>query len=703
LFIFLQYKALRRRSLCCCYLLLVTLLPVTSFALQATPTATAPADSLEVQLILAEEPQKMQLLLTLSEMYLERDPDMALNRAKQALTLARRINDKRSEAIALRNTGNALRHLLSDYEAALDYCHKALKITEESGFKLEQAEILHLIGDIYYEVGNSYKAIEHYMQALALAESLSLYPVAVDILNDIGRVYATLGNDQKAIEYHKKALRISKTNEHVPGVASSNYWLAITYTQVGNLDLALEKQHIALALRQNLKDIEGQAVCYLAIGKVYHLKTDYDKALKQISNAHQLYGQIGDTYGRASALNQMGAILIEKKEYEQAINQLKLALHFGEQLNNKKIIRDSYEYLYNCYAGLRDYEQALRYKDLFIAISDFIYGEESERRMAELQNRFEIEQKESEIAVLKKDRQLRDLALQEQANFRNFLIILLVLMCVIIALVLYLYRNHRRSNLQLKAVNEQINSQNGELQELNATKDKFFSIISHDLKGPLNSLTSFAGLLINHTEALSKDEIKMLATDLDKSLKNLLSLLNNLLEWSRSQTGNLDIKAEPFDVRDLVYANAELLQRMAENKEITLRTRVPNSLTGFADKNQMNTVLRNLISNALKFTEKGGKVEVDVNEWKDAIEVAVRDSGVGMSKEVLAKLFKIEHKYSTTGTANESGTGLGLMLCKEFVERSGGIISVESEEGKGSIFRFTIPKHKANSEPALVA
>ncbi len=671
--------------------------------MQATPTATAPADSLEVQLILAEEPQKMQLLLTLSEMYLERDPDMALNRAKQALTLARRINDKRSEAIALRNTGNALRHLLSDYEAALDYCHKALKITEESGFKLEQAEILHLIGDIYYEVGNSYKAIEHYMQALALAESLSLYPVAVDILNDIGRVYATLGNDQKAIEYHKKALRISKTNEHVPGVASSNYWLAITYTQVGNLDLALEKQHIALALRQNLKDIEGQAVCYLAIGKVYHLKTDYDKALKQISNAHQLYGQIGDTYGRASALNQMGAILIEKKEYEQAINQLKLALHFGEQLNNKKIIRDSYEYLYNCYAGLRDYEQALRYKDLFIAISDFIYGEESERRMAELQNRFEIEQKESEIAVLKKDRQLRDLALQEQANFRNFLIILLVLMCVIIALVLYLYRNHRRSNLQLKAVNEQINSQNGELQELNATKDKFFSIISHDLKGPLNSLTSFAGLLINHTEALSKDEIKMLATDLDKSLKNLLSLLNNLLEWSRSQTGNLDIKAEPFDVRDLVYANAELLQRMAENKEITLRTRVPNSLTGFADKNQMNTVLRNLISNALKFTEKGGKVEVDVNEWKDAIEVAVRDSGVGMSKEVLAKLFKIEHKYSTTGTANESGTGLGLMLCKEFVERSGGIISVESEEGKGSIFRFTIPKHKANSEPALVA
>ncbi len=677
------------------------LLPLAAFGQKNAAELNSSADSLEVKLILADDQQKMQLLLTLSEMYLEKDADKALHRSKQALTLARRIKDQRSEAIALKNIGNSLRYLLSDYEAALDYCYKGLKISEESGFKLEEAEILHLIGDIYYEVGNSYKAIEHYMQSLALSESLSLHPTVVDILNDIGRVYATLGNDQKAIEYHKKALRTSKNNEYVVGVAASNYWLSITYTQIGNLDLALEKQHIALALRQNLNDKEGQALCYLALGKVYHLKTDYDKALKQISSAYQLYGQIGDTYGRSLSLNQLGAIHIEKKEFDIAINYLKLALSLGEQLNNKKIIRDSYEYLYNSYAGLRDYEQALRYKDLFIAISDFIYGEESERRMAELQNRFEIEQKESEIAVLKKDKQIRDLALQEQANFRNFLIILLVLISVIFALVLYLYRNHRRSNQQLKAVNEQINSQNGELQELNATKDKFFSIISHDLKGPLNSLTSFAGLLINHTEALSKDEIKMLATDLDKSLKNLLSLLNNLLEWSRSQTGNLDIKAEPFDVRALVYANAELLQRMAENKEIALHTRVPASLTGFADKNQMNTVLRNLISNALKFTEKGGKVEVDVNEWKDAIEVAVKDSGVGMSKEVLAKLFRIEHKYSTNGTANETGTGLGLMLCKEFVERSGGTISVESVEGAGSTFRFTIPKYKGAPAPAL--
>lgn len=684
-------------------LLLVCLLPMASFAQNSPINPQISADSLEVKLILADEQEKMQLLLTLSEMYLERNSDLALNRAKQALTLARRMKDARAEAIALKNTGNALRHLLSDYEAALDYCYKALKISEERGFKLEEAEILHLIGDIYFEVGNSYKAIEHYMQALALAESLSLYPAVVEVYNDIGRVYAILGNDQKAIEYHKKALSTSKGNEYVPGVAASNYWLSVTYTQIGNLDLALEKQHIALALRQNLKDVEGQALCYLALGKVYHLKTDYDKALQQISNAYQLYGNIGDTYGRALSLNQLGAINIEKKEYAQAISYLKLALSFGEQLNNKKIIRDSYEYLYNCYAGLRDYEQALRYKDLFIAISDFIYGEESERRMAELQNRFEIEQKESEIAVLKKDKQLRDLALQEQANFRNFLIILLVLISVIFALVLYLYRNHRRSNLQLKGVNEQMNRQNSELQELNATKDKFFSIISHDLKGPLNSLTSFAGLLINHTDALTKDEIKMLATDLDKSVKNLLSLLNNLLEWSRSQTGNLDIKAEAFDVRELVYANAELLQLMAENKDISLRTRVPANLTGFADKNQMNTVLRNLISNALKFTEKGGSVDVDVNEWKDAIEVAVRDSGVGMSKEVMAKLFKIEHKYSTNGTANESGTGLGLMLCKEFVERSGGVIGVESQQGKGSIFRFTIPKHKPATEPVLAA
>ena len=653
------------------------------------------ADSLETKLILAEEDQRLQMLISLTEIYLsQQKPDLALAKSKSAITLAKRLKNPRAEALALMNTGNAIRYLLSDYEAALEYCVKAQKIAETHNFKTEHADILSLIGDIYLEVGNSFKAIEHYMQSLALVESLSHYPEIIKLENKIGQVYAALGNDQKAIEYHKKGLKVSKQNEYVEGVAQSNYWLATTYAQIGNLDLALEKQLIALALYQNLNKKRGQARSFFALGKIYTLKTDFTQARAYLEDALLLYSQSNDILGRAQVLNHIGAIDIERKDYKSAINNLQMALNLGEQLNNKKIIRDSYEYLYNCYAGLKDYERALQYKDLFVAISDFIYGEESERRMAELQNRFEIEQKESEIEGLRKDNQLRELQVQKQANFQKFLVICLVLMVVIFGLVFYLYRNHKKSYRQVAAAYDQINRQNNELQELNATKDKFFSIISHDLKGPLNSLTSFSGLLINHTDSLSKEEIQMLAKDLDKSLKNLLALLNNLLAWSRAQSGNLDSKPELFNVQEIVYANAELLQRTAENKEIVLKTRIPAQLQAFADKNQMNTVLRNLISNALKFTEAGGSVEIQANQWKDAIEISVTDTGIGMNQETLSKLFKIEHKYTTLGTANEKGTGLGLMLCKEFIELSGGTLVVESKEGKGSTFRFTIPPHQ---------
>jgi signal transduction histidine kinase len=229
------------------------------------------------------------------------------------------------------------------------------------------------------------------------------------------------------------------------------------------------------------------------------------------------------------------------------------------------------------------------------------------------------------------------------------------------------------------------------LQELNATKDKFFSIIGHDLKGPLNSLTSFSSLLINHTDSLSKEEIKMLAKDLDKSLKNLFSLLENLLEWSRSQTGNIEFKPEVFDLTALMTENQTLLKTQAQNKNIVIENQYTDKLNVHAHRHSVNTVVRNLISNAIKFTPKDGKITLNLQRLEKDIKVSIADTGVGMSEEVMKKLFRIDTKHSTKGTADEKGTGLGLILCKEFIEKNGGRIWVESTEGKGSVFYFTLP------------
>ena len=243
-------------------------------------------------------------------------------------------------------------------------------------------------------------------------------------------------------------------------------------------------------------------------------------------------------------------------------------------------------------------------------------------------------------------------------------------MAVVIVIVFYI--NKRRSARLLTDANERLTVQQAALQEVNATKDKFFSIISHDLKGPLNSLSSFSNLLINYTDSLSKEEIQIFAKDFDKPLKHLFALLENLLEWSRSQTGNIDFTPERFEMAEMVEDNKNVLAAQAKTKSISIHSIVRNEVNVNAHKNSVNTVVRNLISNAIKFTVEGGRIELDARQKGDEVIVSVADTGVGMSDAIVDKLFRIDAKHSTKGTANEKGTGLGLILAKSLLKRMAG-------------------------------
>jgi signal transduction histidine kinase len=688
-------KCFNKALLCSSALAIIFFFGSSSLQAQQLP---AMADSLENELRMLPPSQRFGVLEKLIFIYLHNEPKKALWKSQEALSLAQELKAPAMQALALNNIGNSLRYLLSDYDSALSYCFRALAISQQHKLQNEQIIIFNTIGEIYQEVGNAYKAIEYFMQAQMLAERNNLHAASADAMLKVGQVYGSIGNEGKATDYYKKALYLSENQGYTKGVADSHYWLANSLLNKSNLELAYQTHQTALAIRTRINDPTGIGLSQLALGRIYMLKGQPEQALQHMQKALELFKKLKDEALQATVYINLASLQLAQKKYKAAVPYLQTALNIGEFRNDKKIIRDSYEQLYTSYAALKNYEQALKYKDLFVAISDFIYGEESERRMAELQTRFEIAEKEREIEVLKKDNQLHELARQKQANFRDFLITGLILLAIILLLIIYLYRNNRQNTRQLQTTNHTINQQNIELQELNATKDKFFSIISHDLKGPLNSLTAFSGMLIKHTDALTKEEIQMLARDFDKSLKNLLSLLENLLEWSRSQTGILEIKQEPLELKSLINLNVELLRKMAENKEIHIQTEVPGTLWAFAGKNQMNTVLRNLISNAVKFTKPGGQVIIRAQEWKDVLEIIVTDNGIGIRQEVLEKLFKIEHKHSSLGTANEKGTGLGLMLCKEFIEQSGGTLKVESQEGKGSTFRFTVPKTRVLQE-----
>jgi signal transduction histidine kinase len=296
---------------------------------------------------------------------------------------------------------------------------------------------------------------------------------------------------------------------------------------------------------------------------------------------------------------------------------------------------------------------------------------------------------------------------------------------VVVGIVFWIrYRNNTQTNKLLKLKNEEINQQKAEieaqrdyieqknkelseaftqiqkqkeqLEELNFTKDKFFSIIAHDLRSPINSLLGFTNLLSNYADAMTTDEVKKISNDLNKSLQNVLQLIEDLLTWARSQMNKVDFKPDKVAVNQVLQEELDLALILFQKKEIDLEAQLQDNLYAFADSDHVKFVFRNLLTNALKFTNRNGKVIAKAYENEKKIYIQVIDNGVGIPQAIQEKMFQLDAIKSTKGTDNEKGTGLGLVLCKEFVRKNGGDIWVESKEGEGSCFTFSLRKYEGD-------
>ena len=245
---------------------------------------------------------------------------------------------------------------------------------------------------------------------------------------------------------------------------------------------------------------------------------------------------------------------------------------------------------------------------------------------------------------------------------------------------------------EYKLAEKKLKENEASLRELNATKDKFFSIIAHDLRSPFNTILGYSDILEKQIQENDFDGIERYSQIINKSSVIAMDLLSDLMDWSYSQTGTMKFCPEDIDLVDLIRGITTLLNYSALQKSITLHTELPNYIFVSADKAMVSSILRNLISNAIKFTKPGGEIIISTEQKLDKLIVSVSDNGVGIKPKAIKKLFRIDGNYSTIGTQNEKGTGLGLILCKSFIEKHGGEIWVESELGKGSKFCFTIPE-----------
>jgi signal transduction histidine kinase len=441
-------------------------------------------------------------------------------------------------------------------------------------------------------------------------------------------------------------------------------------------------------------------------------KAEYKQALEYFQSVHNYGIEINNNrYICATAIN-IADVYMELKEYDSALVYLILSLDISMRDKFKSIRLDVYEGLSRLYYSNGEYEKAYQYQKRYFELQDTIFSAEKEKQIAEISEKYEAGKKEEENKLLKQQNVIQELELGRGKSRLLFtLIISGIIVVFIVVIVFILYKSNLRKkkvNSELERKNEQITLQRNqlvetlkflsarekELNEANVTKDKFFSIIAHDIKNPFSTILGFSKLLSDDFDEIGQEDQKKYAGIISESSENLYKLLENLLQWSRAQTNRIEFKPEKFDLTQLLGNNVALYKNAAFKKEIEIIIDFEGNIGVYADKSMADVVIRNLISNAIKFTKKKGKIEIRVVGNPETVQVGIIDNGVGIKQSEIRKLFRIDSKVKSSGTDNEQGTGLGLIICKEFVERNGGRIWAESTEGKGSGFFFTLPKQE---------
>ncbi len=652
-------------------------------------------------------------------------PPQALESGLQALHLAENMEDELKTANALSHIG-VIHWQMGNFTMALDYHLEALSIYEKIGNEIGIARSTTNIGIIFSDQSHYEKALEYFFRSLLRYEQQDHTPGMAAVLNNIGMIYEHQSNYDLAEQYHLRSLELKEQEKDDMGMSYSFNNLGLVQQGKGNHEKAMEYFYKSLEIRMNLNDKRGVASTASNLGYLFYLLEDSENSGKYLNLALSHYIEVDDKSGIAKTFNYLGRLYLQEGQLTLASQSFNESLEIAKEIGLNRMVTKNYAYLAKLMAQINDFKRAYEYQQLFINIRDSIYTEESRRKLIELQVMYDREQKESEIQLIQKNEQISLLSTQRDRLLRNFLIAGVVLILVSLFLLYNRFLIAKNANVLLEKqkneisktnkkllglneslmeqkkkfeeLNHQLNESNKKLinsernlMEINATKDKFFSIISHDLRNPFAAIVSFSRILKRDISNLTVDELKELALELDKSVLKINNLLENLLQWSRTQTGKIRYEPEYIAVHEIVKDNINLFKNNAKEKGIKLVDAVDDNIPVWADKNMTDTVIRNLLSNALKYTDSGGEIVMESKIKDHKVFISVKDNGVGMTEESKAKIFRIDALHSTYGTMDEKGSGLGLLLCKEFIEKQGGEISFESELNEGSVFTFSLP------------
>ncbi len=623
--------------------------------------------------------------------------DEATSNLHRSIDIRKELNDSKGLASAYNDMGNLLSEK-GELAEALKYYLSSLKIRQENNLQSEIARSLTNIGLTYRKLGSHKNALKYFDQALEIISDKQDPIGKAYVFIHHGNTLIDMGDPSKALESFKQAYELRKKTNNPVTISQTFRSLANAYSDLNSYTLAKNYLNKAHDLLDEMGDEIGVADILNELGNIALKENDFDEALLRFQHAALLYGKLFQLDKRGLCLRKIGEIQTKLGHYTVALENLKLALSLGERTENEKLVELTLLALHNFHLARGEYKEALDYYHQHIQSQEKLSAKHHQESIWQASLDLELDKKaeeikriEGEVESLRTEAKLKSVELQQQMLMRNFFATVSILVILLAMGSVYGYFVIRQKNKWLYEANEKLSQSEENLKRMVHTKDKLFSIIAHDLRSPFTALVGLTELFSHNASQLETKEISEYGSLIHQSSQKLLNLIENLLNWSRSQTGK--IKPEPLKI-SLGKLSSEVLNihsLQADAKSITLKNNIPNDLYVYADYEMMSTVLRNLVSNAIKYTRENGTVELIALRENDVAILKVIDNGVGISPENLKKLFKLEENFSTQGTDQELGTGLGLIVCKEFIEKNGGKISVESRVNEGTTFIISIP------------
>lgn len=611
----------------------------------------------------------------------------------QSLLLSAQYDDSLKKLIQATGTDSAR----LDYSIELiDYYLKndinkadSLLTTLENTFTADNnkkglAKVYNYRGNYYRFIFKNDEALKYYFKSLNLNEEIGNEKELLNNYGNVGQILFLIEEYELSMDYSWKAINLCRKINYDLGIGFGYYDIANSFFKMEKYDSAMVYSNLSkqIAEKNNFRNLK--LLNLDNISEINLLHNEYDKVIELTNIIVDSCLKINDNFTVLYSYTRLGKAYLGKGDIKNSLEYFKKAEVLAEYYKLFDQMKEIYGGLSDINALNGNYKEAFKYLKNADNIEDSLFNIQKSVALKNVNKKYEQEKMQKEIEIAKKDESIK-------SNQRNILIFIVVLMVGIIIFVIYQYKEKSRYNFQLKEKNDEIEKTNSELQEINTAKDKFFSIVAHDLRNPIGSLKSISEYFSNSYSDFSEDEkIEFIGLMKDSS-KNALVLLENLLQWARSQNGSIKFEPTMIDINSLVLSTIQVIKLSAESKKISIENKITNPIQIYADENMLTTVIRNLLSNAVKFTEEDGKVTIDAEQKDNKLIFVIKDTGTGISKENIEKLFKIDKYVSTLGTKMETGSGLGLILCKEFVEKHNGQIWAESEINFGSTFYFSIP------------